>query len=69
MFRGHACGECLSSLAGEQTVAACLAVRTLGGRTGAIVTRAAALPPTILAELLGIPDTGGSKRYRVAGGG
>jgi hypothetical protein len=46
----------------------CLDVRTLGGRTSAIMTVAAALPPTILAELLGISESGASKWYRLAGG-
>jgi hypothetical protein len=45
-----------------------LGIRTLEGRTSAIVTLAAALPPTILAELLGISETSASKWYRLAGG-
>ena len=40
----------------------------IGGRTSAIGSLAAALPPTILAELLGISDTSASKWYRLAGG-
>ena len=45
-----------------------LGVRTLGGRAAAILTLAAARPPTILAELLGISETSASKFYRLAGG-
>jgi hypothetical protein len=40
----------------------------LGGRTGAVMTVAAALPATILAELLGISETSASKWYQLAAG-
>jgi hypothetical protein len=45
-----------------------LGVRTLGGRTAAMMTLAALLSPMILAELLGISETSASKCYRLAGG-
>lgn len=45
-----------------------LGVRTLGGRTATILTLAAALRTTILAELLAISETSASKFHRLAGG-
>jgi hypothetical protein len=45
-----------------------LGIRTLGGRTAAIQTLAAPLPPTILAEMLGISETSASKWHPLAGG-
>jgi hypothetical protein len=45
-----------------------LGIPPLAGRTGAIVALAGTLPPTILAELLGISETTASKWYRLAGG-
>jgi hypothetical protein len=45
-----------------------LGVRPFGGRTAAILTLAAGIPPTILAELLGISETSASKWYRLPGG-
>lgn len=45
-----------------------LGVKPLGGRTGAVMTLATTLPPTILAELLGSLETSASKWYRLVGG-
>jgi hypothetical protein len=44
-----------------------LGTRSLSGRTGAIIDLAGALPPTVLAELLGLSDTTASQWYRLAG--
>jgi len=67
LFQGMRVGEPLSHAhAGKRLKR--LGVRTLGGRTAAILTLAAALPPTILAEMLGISETSASKWYRLAGG-
>ena len=45
-----------------------LGIRPLAGRTSAVMTLAGALPPTILADLLGISETTATKWYRLAGG-
>ena len=45
-----------------------LGIPRLRGRTGALITLAGALPPSILAELLGISETSATKWYRLAGG-
>jgi site-specific recombinase XerC len=45
-----------------------LGIPPLPGRTGAVIALAGALPPTILAELLGISETTASKWYGLAGG-
>jgi len=45
-----------------------LGIPPLAGRTGAVIALAGTLPPTILAELLGISETTASKWYRLAGG-
>lgn len=45
-----------------------LGVAPLAGRTGAIITLAGTLPPSILAELLGVSDTTATKWSRLAGG-
>jgi hypothetical protein len=45
-----------------------LGIKPLQGRTGAVITLAAALPPTLLAEMLGISETSASKWYRLAAG-
>jgi hypothetical protein len=45
-----------------------LGVRPLEGRTAALLTLAAALPPPLLAEMLGISETSAGKWYRLAGG-
>jgi hypothetical protein len=45
-----------------------LGIRPLAGRTSAVMTIAGALPPTILADLLGISETTATKWYRIAGG-
>jgi hypothetical protein len=43
-----------------------LGVTPLAGRTGAIITLAATLPPSILADLLGVSDTTATKWSRLA---
>ena len=67
LFQGMRVGEPLSHSRASRRLKR-IGVRTLGGRTSAIGSLAAALPPTILAELLGISDTSASKWYRLAGG-
>jgi hypothetical protein len=67
LFQGMRIGEPLSHAHAAKRLKR-LGVRTLGGRTAAILTLAAALPPTILAEMLGISETTASKWYRLAGG-
>jgi hypothetical protein len=67
LFQGMRVGEPLSHSRAARRMKR-LGIRTLVGRTGAIITLAAALPPTILAELLGISDTTASKWYRLVGG-
>jgi hypothetical protein len=54
LFQGMRVGQPLSHAHAAKRLKR-LGVRTLGGRTGAILTLAAALPPTILAEMLGSP--------------
>jgi hypothetical protein len=67
LFQGMRVGEPLSHSRAARRMKR-LGIRTLGGRTGAIISLAGALPPTILVELLGISDTSASKWYRLAGG-
>lgn len=67
LFQGMRVGEPLSHSRAARRLKR-LGVRTLGGRTAAIISLAAALPPTILAELLGISESSASKWYRLAGG-
>jgi hypothetical protein len=67
LFQGMRVGQPLSHAHAAKRLKR-LGVRTLGGRTAAILTLAAALPPTILAEMLGISETSASKWYRLAGG-
>jgi hypothetical protein len=67
LFQGMRVGEPLSHSRASRRLRR-LGVRTLGGRTAAIMTLAAALPPTIVAELLGISTTSAAKWYRLAGG-
>jgi hypothetical protein len=45
-----------------------LGIPPLAARTGALIALAGALPPSILAELLGISETTASKWYRLTGG-
>lgn len=45
-----------------------LGIRPLQARTGAIIALAGALPPSILADLLGISQSSASKWYSLAGG-
>lgn len=67
LFQGMRIGQPLSHAHAAKRLKR-LGVRPLGGRTAAILTLAAALPPTILADMLGISETSASKFYRVAGG-
>jgi len=67
LFQGMRVGEPLSHSRAARRLKR-LDVRPLRGRTAAMITLAAALPPTILAELLGISETSASKWYRLAGG-
>lgn len=45
-----------------------LGITPLSARTGALIALAAALPPTILADLLGMSESGASNWYRLASG-
>lgn len=67
LFQGMRVGQPMSHSRASRRLRR-LGIRTLEGRTSAILTLAAALPPTILAELLGISETSASKWYRLAGG-
>lgn len=67
LFQGMRVGEPLSHSRAARRLNR-LGIRTLIGRTGAIISLAGALPPTILAELLGISESSASKWYRLAGG-
>jgi len=67
LFQGMRVGEPLSQSRASRRLNR-VGVRTLSGRTSAIMSLAAALPPTILAELLGISESGASKWYTLAGG-
>jgi hypothetical protein len=67
LFQGMRVGQPLSHSRASRRLNR-VDVRTLGGRTSAIMTLAAALPPTILAELLGLSESGASKWYQLAGG-
>jgi hypothetical protein len=67
LFQGLRIGEPLSHSHAARRLKR-LGIRTLGGRTAAILTLAAALPPTMLAELLGISESSASRWHRLAGG-
>jgi hypothetical protein len=67
LFQGMRVGEPLNYAHARKRLKR-LGVRTLGGRTAAILTLAAALPLTILAEMLGISESSASKWYRLANG-
>jgi hypothetical protein len=67
LFQGLRIGEPLSHAHAAKRLKR-LGVKPLGGRTAAMLTLGAALPPTILAEMLGISETSASKWYRLAGG-
>jgi hypothetical protein len=67
LFQGMRVGQPLSHAQAAKRLKR-LGVRTLAGRTAAVLTLAAALPPTILAEMLGISETSASKWYCLAGG-
>jgi hypothetical protein len=45
-----------------------LGITPLSARAGALITLAAVLPPTILADLLGISESGASNWYQLASG-
>ena len=67
LFQGMRVGAPLSQSRASRRLNR-VGVRILSGRTSAIMSLAAALPPTILAELLGISESGASKWYTLAGG-
>ena len=67
LFQGMRVGGPLSQSRASRRLSR-VGVRTLRGRTSAITSLAAALLLTILAELLGISESGASKWYTLAGG-
>ena len=67
LFQGMRIGEPLDETYFRRRLKR-LGIMPLTGRTAALITLAAAMPPTILADLLGISESAATKWYQLAGG-